>query len=568
MTKLPELPVRQSLRRLEQKTFAGYDRNPGSYDGGIYHMENLSSEAFPLLTVRKRRKNIGYYEKINGVYVCDGKLLVAEAADLRFDGRVVGTVTDTPKTVVALGKRLIIFPDKLYFNTAAAGVYEDLATLQTAVPHPAPNACYAVGTEAPYTLYLGDGNQWREYEKECGSLEAAYTGAVTFPAVGSLYDEAAANNTIESTGVDWSVYFKVGDAVTVSGTVNNNLTAVIREIDGDKLRFYENLFTEETAAAATVARKVPDFDYLCAANNRLWGCKGDEIRCSKLGDPFNFEVFDGIATDSYGVETGTAGDFTGCYCYLGYPTFFKEDKIFKIYGTRPADFSLLSAMSRGVAQGSGSSLAVAGERLFYLSPQGVTIYGGGVPESLQHPFGELRFREGCGVSDGSRYYLAATDRDGNRHLFCYDTGNRIWVREDDTAVTAAVCYRGKACFATATGELLLADGEEDTVAGGQESQVRWFAEFGDFVAATPTKKHLTKVILRLEPREGAYAEVWVSYDGGAYRQCGGRITGNGKKSCYLPLIPRRCDAFRLKISGCGPCNIYGLAVEYATGSPL
>lgn len=565
---LPDLPVKAPVSRLEQKAFLGYDRNPGSYDGGIYHMENLGFEEYPLLTVRRRRKNIGHYAKINGLFAYDDRLLTAEADCLRFDGRAVGTVADSPKTVVALGRRLIVFPDKVYFNTAAMGVYSDVSALREAVAEPKVNDCYAVGDAAPYTLYLWNGNDWQENEKEFGSLEASYTGTLEFPQNGTLYGEPAENNTVEAAGVDWNAYFKVGDAVTVSGTEHNNLTAVIREIDGDKLRFYEYLFTEETAADATVARTVPDLDFLCSANNRLWGCKGDEIRCSKWGDPFNFDVFDGISTDSFSVETGSPGDFTGCCCYLGYPTFFKEDKIFKLYGTKPADFSLITAMTQGLARGCSKSLAVAGERLFYLSPQGVMCYGGGVPESVHGAFGDLKLRSGRGGSDGSRYYLGATDQYGKQHLFVYDSATGLWVREDDIPVTDIVCYQNRACFATADGNILSAQGEETAVAEGLESQVRWFAEFGDFVAASLDKKHINKVLLRLEPTDGAAAEVWISYDGGAYRKCGNTLKGNGKRSVYLPLIPRRCDSFRLKISGCGPCRIYGLAVEYTTGSPL
>ena len=67
---------------------------------------------------------------------------------------------------------------------------------------------------------------------------------------------------------------------------------------------------------------MPELDFLCENENRLWGCKGDTIYASKLGDPFNWNVFDGVSTDSYAVDVGSAGDFTGCFAYRGYPVFF------------------------------------------------------------------------------------------------------------------------------------------------------------------------------------------------------------------------------------------------------
>ena len=66
-------------------------------------------------------------------------------------------------------------------------------------------------------------------------------------------------------------------------------------------------------------------DFICENENRLWGCKEDTIYSSKLGDPFNWNVFDGLSTDSYAVNVRIDGDFTACCSYLGYPVFFKEE---------------------------------------------------------------------------------------------------------------------------------------------------------------------------------------------------------------------------------------------------
>lgn len=119
--------------------------------------------------------------------------------------------------------------------------------------------------------------------------------------------------------------------MTIAGAAaheGNNQTIIIREIDGDYLRFYENSFTINEGGDAetlTISRDVPDMDFICENENRLWGCKEDTIYSSKLGDPFNWNVFDGLSTDSYAVNVGSAGDFTACCSYLGYPVFFKEE---------------------------------------------------------------------------------------------------------------------------------------------------------------------------------------------------------------------------------------------------
>ena len=188
----------------------------------------------------------------------------------------------------------------------------------------------------------------------------------------------------------------MGDAVTISGCTKetyNNRTPIIREISEDKktLRFYENTFRlpdgQESITepgTVTLKRSVPDMDFVCTNENRVWGCKGDSIFASKLGDPYNWNVFDGLSTDAFSVESGTAGAFTACVSYLGYPCFFKEDKIFKMYGTIPTNFQLMSSAVLGVMKGSHKSLAVAGETLYYLSKVGIMAYSGGMPRCISH----------------------------------------------------------------------------------------------------------------------------------------------------------------------------------------
>ena len=95
-------------------------------------------------------------------------------------------------------------------------------------------------------------------------------------------------------------------------------------------RFAAETYTE--SGAITIARTVPDLDYFCENENRLWGVKGKEIFACKLGDPFNWNVFSGLSTDSYSVATGTDGDFTAAVSYLGYPVLLKPDAIHKVYG--------------------------------------------------------------------------------------------------------------------------------------------------------------------------------------------------------------------------------------------
>jgi hypothetical protein len=361
----------------------------------------------------------------------------------------------------------------------------------------------------------------------------------------------------------------VGDAVTISGCAvytANNKTPIIREIDGSYLRFYENVFENGSEASVTIKRSVPDLDHICECNNRLWGFKVDTIYASKLGDPFNWNVFDGLDTDSYAVDTGSAGDFSGAYGYLGYPIGFKPEHIHKIYGSFPRNFEPIPSARLGVAEGSGRSLAVAGEVLFYLSRRGPVAYSGGIPSEIGEVFGQP-FKDGVGGSDGLRYYLSMKDNANAWHLFVYDTGNGLWHREDSTQVLD-FAFTDDLYYLAADGKIWITGNILSPPESEEEEDFNWYAEFGDFTGKSPNKKSVNKLQLRLELDTGASVTVYIKYDSGTTWETVSTITAANKRSVYLPIKPRRSDHYRLKLSGTGGCKIYSLAKEITVGSEL
>src|SRR5699024_6602848 len=126
----------------------------------------------------------------------------------------------------------------------------------------------------------------------------------------------------------------------------------------------------------TVARTCPDMDFLAVHQNRLWGCSSEnhEIYASKLGDPANFHVYAGIASDSYAATVGTAGDFTGAAAVNDTVVFFQEGGVTKVLGTKPANYQIAYTPTSGVMRGSEKSLCLVDGTLFYLSPEGVCAY--------------------------------------------------------------------------------------------------------------------------------------------------------------------------------------------------
>lgn len=179
----------------------------------------------------------GPVAKPNGLY-CSGKRFLVDGTALTVDGQEVGQVADSEKQMQGMSGRVVIWPDKLVYTQ----------------------------------------------EGELEHLEASYSASGLVFGDGAYAGQEAEANSITTTGGAFP--FRVGDAVSITGCTRqteNNKTPVIREIseDGKTLRFYENTFVlpegEDSVTepgGGDSGRGVPDLDFLCANENRLWGCKG------------------------------------------------------------------------------------------------------------------------------------------------------------------------------------------------------------------------------------------------------------------------------------------------------
>ena len=530
--KLPEMKYADRIHKSKQIRFGGLNHTVSASDGELFAMRNLTSDCAPVLASRAPRLKCGMLQEPGGLFSWE-KLCWVDGTDFYFDGAVKGQVTAGKKTFAGIGSWIVILPDKCCYNA--------------------------------------DTGDFR-------GMEAKWSGQSLTFCDGMLYGAEAKANTIQCPGVDWADWFRAGDGVTISGCSKkpgNNKSIIIRSIDGDKLYFYENSFALDADGAACteegnlcIERRMPELKYICENENRLWGCTYDRIFCCKLGDPFNWEVWDGLDTDSWNVDTGSAGAFTGCIAYGGYPLFFKEDYIYKVYGSVPSNFGVVGNASIGLAKECGESLAVAGEALFYMSTSGVMAYSGGIPQPIGAAFGLQRFKSAVAGSDGLKYYISQENAEGDWELCVYDTQRGLWHREDELQVSHYTKYNGNLYMLDTDGNIWIGGNPQNQPDGAvPEETLEWMAEFSDFTGDEPNKKGVTKLQLRLELEEGASAQVWMQFDSdGQWQKIGPALSTSTKRSYYLPIIPRRADHYRLKLTGTGGCRIYSLTRENYIGS--
>ena len=534
--KLPSMKYADSIRKAKQVKFGGLSHFIGAEDGGIWDMQNMTSDHYPVLATRKKRYLFRTLTVPGGIYAWE-KLCWVDGEKFYYDGVEKGIVTPGLKNFSSMGAYIIILPDKCYYN---------------------------IDTDS------------------FGNLEASWTGESLTFTNGLLFGEAADANTIYCEGVDWAQYFKAGDAVTISGCTKypeNNKTIIIRQVSGDKLYFYEFSFTldgenadqeyQETGVLSLV-RKIPDLKYCWENENRLWGCSDTTIYASKQGDIFNWEVYDGLDSDAYAVEPGSTGYFTGFISYRGYPIAFKEEKIYKVYGSVPSNYEVVGSATLGLAEGSSGSLAIAGETLFYLSRSGIMAYTGGIPQSVGKSFGTEHFKDAVAGSDGLKYYVSMQGEDGTWRLYVYDTQRGTWHIEDQTHATHFAYCGGNLYCLNDQGEIWILGNPQELPEGvTQEEDVEWSVEWGDFTEDSPNKKGLGKLQIRLSLDKGADFQVYMQFDSDEQWRLVKELVGEDpKRSYYLPLVPRRCDHYRLLLKGKGGCKIYSLVREVYAGSEL
>lgn len=529
--RLPSAVYADNITKGKQSKFSGLNHNEGAGDGELYAMRNLCSDYYPLLATRQRRMKYRQLTKGNGLFVWE-KLCWVDGTGFYYDGELKGQVEDSEKSFAAINGYIIIAPDMAYYNI---------------------------------------------FDETFGHLEAEAApgaGEVVFMD-GTLFGEAASANTISCSSIDWADHFKEGDAITITGgsITANNITAIIREIDGHELHFYENSFTNGTDSTGNIrfTRKVPELKYLLENESRLWGCTETTIFASKLGDPFNFYVYDGLDTDAFAVDTGSSGVFTGAISYLGYPTFFKEKNIYKVYGSIPSNFEVMGSATLGLAHGSENSLAIAGETLFYLSRSGVCMFTGGIPQPINKAFGLERYKNAVAGSDGLKYYISMQDGEGGWHLFVYDTQRGLWHEEDETHATHFAYSDGNLYYLGSDNAIWITGNIQDAPSEAEEEDAfTWNAEFTDFTDDSPNKKGISKIQIRLELDAGASCTVKLQLDssGTWITPQGGTLTEKKKRSNDLAIIPQRADHYRIRLEGKGGCRIYSIAREYYQGSEL
>lgn len=654
---MPTYPTIKETARSQQvtDTFGGYNHNLKIPEGEFYEMENLCGDDYPLLATRKQRNTLQafggnlqamvskgdnlYYiagydstTKTCGFYAGDEKVM-----DLAYAGGL--------KRFASMGAYLLIWPDKVWYNTAdgthgnmekmfsaAAGTYLDHSLTSSSGPDGQEiYDIYVLWYIRPCSrdgkiVYTTGANYGEKRVVVVDGIEYHYLNFVKpkEPKNGDAYidRETRTPYIYNDISKDWSAQdvpvmwleckgigsaFAPGDYIRVSGVDpgtysgqnvgDNPSDGVYREVlvTGENyivLDAYaptdEHGIMNDTPPAegyVKAAMDIPDMSYVIEAQNRLWGCKYgtvngklvNEIYASALGRFDVWHKFAGVSTDSYAASVGSDGRWTGAVNYQGYPLFFKEDRMHKVYVSASGAHRIQEYTMRGVQPGGAKSLAVVNGVLFYKARDCVCAYdGSGAPTDVSEKLNlDSLSRPGTTISIAAAYrdkyylYLQMSTPPGSR-LLVLDTRRGAWYRENlpSGSITDFTEHLGSLLCAAGGIEEIAHDNQVSELIGTEEGNVAWSCETGLIGYSTVEQKYVSRFNIRMSLAQDAYMDVLVQYDSDGVWHNQGRIQGVGTRTFMLPVRPRRCDHFRIRLEGSGDVRIYSFAKIFEAGSDV
>ncbi len=163
----------------------------------------------------------------------------------------------------------------------------------------------------------------------------------------------------------------------------------------------------------------------------------------------------------------------------------------------------------------------------------------------------------------------AVNKDNIYSMFVYDSKNGIWNKEDNTQALA---------FCKHKDDLYYIDGKDNTMKSVEgtliynyterdtEKDFDWYVESGPIGYSSPNNKYVGRINLRITLELGTNVGFFIQYDSCGEWEHKFSMSGTGTRTFSIPIIPKRCDHFKYKITGNGGCKIHSVTKTIEEGS--
>ncbi len=405
----------------------------------------------------------------------------------------------------------------------------------------------------------------------------------------SKFTDARGNNQSTSEGI------KIGNKKICAANWNGNRTVISpgviweREVEGIstmtvKCVFYVIGFNEEKNSEGNIVTKYwineqinqYNFDtndatelagtinYMQVKDNRL--ITGSEslpnMAVSEYGK-YRYDNVDDIAVFETPTEKGE--NCTGLAIFNDTILYFKRNATYILYGKTP-DSYYLDTLSRSVGCVAGRSIAEANGALIWLGSDGIYAYSATtrpykISQKVQKYIDNIEDEESaCATSDGSKYYLSIKQKSGEYIMLMFDSERGVWHVWDNPGYTQLL--HGK------DGKILgLCDNKIYTLfQKANESEWKFISKPFD-VGGASRGSNIYRLFLNVFGKAGARIEVSISgeADGDSFKTLFRKsFPVDKREKLDIKIAPcrevRDLKYFRLKISGKGECEVYGIDV--------
>lgn len=562
--------------RVTTATFRGMNHTPICGEDETFWETGISADYYPALSPAGKLVQVQTTGDVQGIITKDALCMVRNGEFYLNGAKAAGfSLSSTgEKTMVSMGAYVVIFPDRKWINTkdltdwgtidntrTTDGVSSVSYTMVTSDGEAYPSG---IETGATPPADPGTGDYWID------TTDAEQASLKVYAANGMWTSVVSTYVRIEATGIGQG--FAAGDGVTISGvTAGDNLTGsfVLKAAEDDAITITGLLGTPVTNTdEITVTRAMPLFDYVTEAGNRLWACRYgpaangqivNEIYGSKLGDFKNWSCFEGLSTDSWAASCGTDGIWTGAATHLGYPLFFKENVLHKVYISSSGAHQIQETALNGVESGSSRSLATVGQILYWKSREGVMAYDGSLPTAVGGALGKTAYRNAAAGAGHGKLWISMQDPANAWHLFAYDPGKGFWHRAAEIEAAAFCEVDGAAYILDGAGNILRTSETVDT-------DTAWSFETGVIGATSPDAKTVKKISANAVLPQWSTMKIEISYDETGEWMPAAVLEGAGLRAFQIPIHPARAKFFRLRFSGRGDFRIYSLTKTVRIGS--
>lgn len=506
-------------------------------EGYFRDAENISSDGYPTITPRKARTIITESSDVHAMHA-HAKMCWLWGRMLFYGDDMVGELTEGEKQFASLGANIVIFPDKKLLDTQNL----TLSSLdnETSASQIQLTPCNQDGTPGQSTNYT----------------------------------------KLEAEGIGQG--FKEGDGVSISG-LGDTLPDGNYLLQGAGENHLIIIHALDEGASVSgeikISRKSPDLDFICALDNRIWGASSldHKICACKLGDPTNWEVFQGISTDAYQAIVPSPAPFTGCSSDLGSIVFFKEEEIIRLFGNKPSNFQLTSYKMPGVESGSSKSIAYLESAILYKGLTGVYVYDGSIPQSISAFLGDKRYTGARAGSVNGKYFISMLDESENEYrLFVYDTKTGAWYKENAPEIKYFTRYGNELYMCASDGKMYTVNGgklwyDKNSVISTRivlsEQQINWHFETGPLSLSMPNRQYATSLHLRYFLKKGASFTAQIKFfEKADYVNIASFTQETEENTLTIPIPVQRSDSAILRFFGTGDATIISIGLTYEEGS--